>query len=238
MSKASKALVVIPTYNERSNIQSLIPKVLAQDPRLELLVVDDASPDGTAQAVRGLMRKSRGRVHLMQRSAKLGLGTAYVAGFRWGLDAGYGSLLQMDADWSHDPASLPQFLEALEGADVVLGSRYLHGRVSVVNWPLRRLVLSSAANLYVRWVTGLPYSDCTGGFKAFRREVLEHIALEKIHSDGYSFQIEMSYKAAKQGYRFKELAIIFIDRTSGSSKMSARIIREAVWRVWAMRLGL
>jgi dolichol-phosphate mannosyltransferase len=238
MSKEKKALVVIPTYNERANILGLIPKVLAQDARLEVLVVDDASPDGTAQAVRGLMRKSRGRVHLMSRGAKLGLGTAYVAGFRWGLDAGYGSLLQMDADWSHDPASLPQFLQALEGADVVLGSRYLHGRVSVVNWPIRRLLLSSAANLYVRWVTGLPYSDCTGGYKAFRRSVLEHIGLEKIHSDGYSFQIEMSYKAAKLGYRFQELAIIFIDRTSGSSKMSARIIREAVWRVWAMRLGI
>lgn len=237
MSQAAKALVVIPTYNERANILSLVPRVLAQDPRLEVLVVDDASPDGTATAVRGLMRRHRGRVHLLRRGAKLGLGTAYVAGFRWGLAQGYASLLQMDADWSHDPASLPQFLAALEEADVVLGSRYLHGRVSVVNWPLRRLALSSAANLYVRWVTGLPYSDCTGGFKAFRRSVLEHIALEKIHSDGYSFQIEMSYKASKLGCRFKELAIIFIDRTSGSSKMSARIIREAVWRVWAMRLG-
>jgi len=238
MIPSAKTLVVIPTYNERDNILSLVPKVLQQDKRLDVLVVDDASPDGTAQAVRDLARRHKGRVHLLERAGKQGLGTAYVAGFGWGLQKGYGAFVQMDADWSHDPQALPRFLEGLEKADVVVGTRYLGGRVSVVNWPIHRLILSSGANYYVRLVTGLKLSDSTGGFKAFRRVVLEHIGLEKIHSDGYSFQIEMNYKASRLGYRFLELPIIFIDRTSGSSKMSARIIREAVWRVWTIRLGL
>jgi dolichol-phosphate mannosyltransferase len=237
MPKSSHALVVIPTYNERDNLKTLVPAVLAQDRRLEVLIVDDASPDGTGAMAETLRRRSKGRVHVMHRAGKLGLGTAYVQGFQWGLLRGYGTLIQMDADWSHDPQYLPRFLKALEGVDVAVGTRYLGGRISVVNWPISRLMLSSFANLYVRVITGLRLSDCTGGFKGWRRAVLEHIGLEKIHSDGYSFQVEMNYKAARLGARFAELPIIFIDRSTGSSKMSPRIIREAVWRVWAIRLG-
>jgi dolichol-phosphate mannosyltransferase len=232
-----KALVVIPTYNERQNIQALLPQVLAQDARLHVLVVDDQSPDGTAGVVRSALRRGRGRVHLMERSGKLGLGSAYVQGFQWGLARGYKYLLQMDADFSHDPQSLPVFMKALQDRDVVVGSRYLGGKVSVVNWPLRRLALSMGASWYVRSVTGLPLSDCTGGFKAWRREVLESLDLGSVRSDGYSFQVEMNYKAWRKGYRLGEIPIIFIDRTEGTSKMSKAIIREAVWRVWGLRLG-
>jgi dolichol-phosphate mannosyltransferase len=230
-------LIVIPTYNERQNIKAIVPLVLSKDPRIHVLVVDDGSPDGTAQEVRGAAKRHRGRVHLLERGAKMGLGTAYVQGFQWGLKRGYRHLLQMDADFSHDPAALPAFLEALGSKDVVVGTRYLGGKVSVVNWPLRRLALSMGASWYVRAVTGLPLSDCTGGFKAWRREVLEAMELDKVRSDGYSFQIEMNYKAWKKGYRLGEIPIIFIDRTEGTSKMSKAIIREAVWRVWALRLG-
>jgi len=233
-----KALVVIPTYNERANIRALLGQVLAQDRALHVLVVDDGSPDGTADEVRSAARRAKGRVHLFQRPGKLGLGTAYVAGFQWGLARGYGRLIQMDADFSHDPASLPGFLKALEGADVVVGTRYQGGKISVVNWPLRRLALSMGASWYVRLVTGLPLSDCTGGFKAWRAEALRAVELDKVRSDGYSFQIEMNYKAWKRGFRLAELPIIFVDRTEGHSKMSKAIIREAVWRVWALRLGV
>lgn len=232
-----KALIVIPTYNERANITALIPEVLKQGKGLHVLVVDDASPDGTALAVRALARKHKGRVQLLSRPGKLGLGSAYTAGFAWGLKRGYDALLQMDADWSHDPKALPQFLKRLESADVVVGTRYLDGKVSVVNWPLRRLALSMGASIYVRLVTGLPLSDCTGGFKAWRRAALESIDLGRIRSDGYAFQIEMNYKAWKKGFKLDEVGIIFIDRTSGSSKMSGHIVREAIWRVWALRLG-
>ena len=233
-----KVLVVIPTYNERDNIASMIPAVLKQDRRLQVLVVDDASPDGTGKLAESMKRGSRGRVHVMHRKAKLGLGTAYVQGFAWGLKHGFDLLMEMDADWSHDPKHLPEFLKAAESADVVVGSRYLHGKVSVVNWPIRRLILSAGASLYVRLVTGLQLSDCTGGFKCFRREVLEAIGLSKVRSDGYAFQVELNYKAWKRGFKFKEIPIIFNDRTEGASKMSGHIIREAVWRVWALRLGL
>ncbi len=233
-----KILVVIPTYDERANISALVPQVLSQDKRLQVLVVDDASPDGTAVAVKALAKKHKGRVHLMSRAGKLGLGSAYTAGFAWGLKKGYDAFVQMDADWSHDPKSLPQFLKRLERADVVVGTRYLDGKVSVVNWPLRRLALSMGASIYVRLVTGLPLSDCTGGFKAWRRQALEAIDLDKVRSDGYAFQIEMNYKAWKKGFKLDEVGIIFIDRTSGSSKMSGHIVREAIWRVWALRLGL
>lgn len=232
-----KALIVIPTYNERQNILALLPQVLAADPRLHVLVVDDHSPDGTGRAVRAAARRGRGRIHLMERAGKLGLGTAYVEGFQWGLARGYDYLLQMDADFSHDPDSLPAFLKALEDHDVVVGSRYLGGKVSVVNWPMRRLALSMGASWYVRTVTGLPLSDCTGGFKAWKREVLASLELDRVRSDGYSFQVEMNYKAWKKGYKLGEIPIIFIDRTEGTSKMSKAIIREAVWRVWGLRLG-
>jgi dolichol-phosphate mannosyltransferase len=237
LSKKHKVLAVIPTYKERENLKTLIPAVLRQDERLEVLVVDDASPDGTAREALRQEHRHPGRVHLLKRESKMGLGTAYVTGFSWGLEKGYGTLVQMDADWSHDPRYLPDFIKALRGHDVVLGSRYLGGRVSVVNWPLSRLFLSTGANLYVRLITGLPFSDSTGGFKAFRAGVLRHIGMEAVRSDGYSFQIEMNYKAYKKGYRFTEIPIIFNDRTSGTSKMSGHIVREAIWRVWTLRLG-
>ncbi|HEX2167544.1 MAG TPA: polyprenol monophosphomannose synthase [Longimicrobiales bacterium] len=229
-----RGLVIIPTYNERENLPRLVPLVLAQDERLDVLVIDDASPDGTGKVAEELATGSD-RVHVMHRAGKLGLGTAYLAGFRWGLDRGYTWLLEMDADFSHDPLHLPQFMAALEHYDLVLGSRYLEGRVTVVNWPIARLLLSYFANVYARIVTGVPLWDATGGFKAFRREVLEAIDLERVESEGYSFQIEMSLRSWKRGFRIGEIPIVFVDRTTGESKMSGNIIREAVWRVWKLR---
>jgi dolichol-phosphate mannosyltransferase len=237
VTRLQRILVVIPTYNEKANLPTLVPAVLKQDKRIHVLVVDDASPDGTGKLAEQLKRQHKGRVNVMHRQGKLGLGTAYVAGFKWGLAKGYDVLVQMDADFSHAPDALPGFLRGLQETDVVVGTRYQGGRVSVVNWPLTRLALSMGASMYVRIVTGLPLSDCTGGFKAWRSEVLRAIDLDSVSSDGYSFQIEMNYKAWKKGYRIKEEPIIFIDRTQGTSKMSGSIIREAVFRVWALRLG-
>jgi len=230
-----RGLVITPTYNELENLERLVPAVLVQDPRLELLIIDDASPDGTGD-IADRIAEQEPRVHVMHRPSKLGLGTAYLDGFRWGLEHGYDWLFEMDADFSHDPAHLPQFLEALQRHDVVLGSRYLRGRVTVVNWPITRLLLSYAANIYARWVTGLPVADATGGFKAFRRDVLASIELDRVESEGYAFQIEMTMRAWKLGFRIVEVPIVFVDRTSGESKMSRRIIREAIWRVWKLRL--
>jgi dolichol-phosphate mannosyltransferase len=231
-----RAVVIVPTYNEVENIPRLVPEILAQDARLDVLVVDDASPDGTAAAVRALPEFGA-RVHLLERSGKQGLGSAYIAGFRWALARDYGLVFEMDADFSHSPQSLPEFLREIETADVVLGSRYLHG-VTVVNWPLRRLVLSVGANIYARLVTGLPIKDCTGGFKCFRREVLAAIPLDRIRSDGYSFQIEVSWYCWKRGFRIREIPILFVDRRIGVSKMNRRIIWEAailVWKLFFMR---
>lgn len=211
-----------------------MPAILAQDPRLEVLIVDDGSPDGTGRIADELAAEDS-RVHAIHRSGKLGLGTAYLTGFRWGLERNYDALLEMDADFSHDPAHLPQFLEAIEHYDVVLGSRYLHGRVTVVNWPIGRLLLSYFANAYARWVTGLPIADATGGFKCFRREVLAALPLDRVESNGYSFQIEMSFRAWKHGFRLGEIPIMFVDRDVGESKMSKNIVYEAVWRVWRLR---
>jgi dolichol-phosphate mannosyltransferase len=230
-----RALVVVPTYNESENLPRLLPAILAQDPRLEVLVVDDASPDGTGKIADQIARSER-RVHVLHRSGKLGLGTAYLAGFRWGLAEGYDVLLEMDADFSHDPLHLPSFLAAIESYDVVLGSRYLQGRVTVVNWPMGRLLLSYFANIYARWVTGLPVADATGGFKCFRSSVLTAIDLDSVESNGYAFQIEMSFRAWKKGFRIAEIPITFVDRDSGHSKMSKQIVREAVWKVWRLRL--
>ena len=231
---ASRALVIVPTYNERDNIERLTTQVLAQDPRLDVLIIDDNSPDGTGQlADRLAAANPRIRVH--HRAGKLGLGTAYLEGFRIGIGEGYGLMLEMDADFSHDPGHLPRFLSAAEEYDVVLGSRYLHGRVTVINWPITRLILSYGANVYARAVTGLPVADATGGYKCFRRKVLESIALDRVESEGYAFQIEMSFRAWKQGFRIGEIPIVFVDRTAGESKMSKRIVREAVWRVWKLR---
>ena len=230
----SRALVIVPTYNERENLPRLIPLILGQDPRLEVLIVDDGSPDGTG-AVADEMAVGEPRVHVLHRAAKLGLGTAYVAGFKWGLARGFDYLFEMDADFSHDPDHLPTFLEAVEDFDVVLGSRYLHGRVTVVNWPIGRLLLSYFANVYARKVTGVPVADLTGGFKCFRREVLEAIPLDRVESNGYAFQIEMSFRAWRLDFRLGEIPIMFVDRDVGESKMSKSIVREAVWRVWRLR---
>jgi dolichol-phosphate mannosyltransferase len=229
-----RALVIVPTYNERFNIARLIPSILAQDACLDILVVDDGSPDGTG-AIVDAIAANNSRVHIIHRESKLGLGTAYIAGFRWALERKYDIIFEMDADFSHNPERLPEFLEAIKDSDLVLGSRYQDGRVNVVNWPMSRLFLSYAANIYARAVTGLPVSDTTGGFKCFRRNVLESIDLSSVKSNGYAFQIEMSFRAWKRGFRLVEIPIIFVDRMEGVSKMSKRIVREAVWMVWRLR---
>lgn len=229
-----RALVIVPTYNERENIAKLIDAVLSQDSRLEVLVVDDGSPDGTADIVRDIVTRTS-RVHLHQRPKKMGLGTAYIAGFRWALERSYAYVFEMDADFSHDPNHLPSFLKAIESADLVLGSRYRDGKVTIINWPITRLLLSYFANVYARFVTGLQIWDGTGGFKCFRREVLEAIDLNRVVSNGYAFQIEMSFRAWKKGFRIIEIPIVFVDRTEGQSKMSKAIVREAVWMVWRLR---
>lgn len=235
---SEKALVIIPTYNERDNVTRIIERILHTDARLDVLVVDDASPDGTAEAV-ALVAAANPRVHLLRRQAKLGLGTAYIAGFRWALERDYQYVFEMDADFSHDPAFIPKFLEAAEEADVVLGSRYLDGRANVVNWPMTRLLVSYFANVYARAVTGLPVWDATGGFKCFRRRVLEAIDFNAIRSNGYAFQIETTFWAWKLGFKVVEIPIVFSDRMEGTSKMSGKIVREAVWMVWRLRfLGL
>ena len=231
---SDRALVIIPTYNERENIRRIIDSVLRQDGRLEVLIVDDGSPDGTGEIVAELQGIDS-RIHLLEREKKMGLGTAYIAGFRWALERDYDYILEMDADFSHDPAHLKQFLSAIETNDLVLGSRYQEGRVTVVNWPISRLILSYSANLYARAVTGLPVWDATGGFKCFRRSVLEAIDLSHVRSNGYAFQIEMSFRAWKRGFRIAEIPIVFVDRTEGTSKMSKSIIREAIWMVWRLR---
>jgi dolichol-phosphate mannosyltransferase len=229
-----RALVIVPTYNERENIARLVDRVLSQDPRLDILVVDDGSPDGTAGIVNEIIA-GEPRVHILCRPKKMGLGTAYLAGFRWALERGYDCVFEMDADFSHDPNHLPEFLTAIQGADLVLGSRYRDGRVTVVNWPITRLLLSYFANVYARFVTGLNVWDATGGFKCFRRRVLEAIDLEAVRSNGYAFQIEMSVRASKRGFRIVEIPIVFVDRTEGTSKMSKAIVREAIWMVWRLR---
>ncbi len=230
-----RALVVIPTYNEAPNVLNIVPQVLSQDPRLEVLVVDDNSPDGTGRMADELAAKNP-RVHVLHREGKLGLGTAYIRGFKWALERGYDYVFEMDADFSHDPAHLKEFLKAIEGADIVLGSRYLDGKVTVVNWPMGRLMLSYCANIYARWITGLRIWDLTGGFKCFRRRVLETIDLSQVRSNGYAFQIEMSVRAWRKGFKFREIPIVFVDRTEGQSKMNRAIVREAVWMVPRLRL--
>ena len=231
---ADKALVIIPTYNEVNNIQQIVPLVLQQDTRIDVLVVDDNSPDGTGDVADRMAAKDP-RINVLHREGKQGLGTAYVAGFRWALDRDYEYVFEMDADFSHDPKHLPEFLEAVRDADLVLGSRYLRGRVTVVNWPMTRLMLSYCANIYAKVVTGHRLYDATGGFKCFRRRVLEAIDLDAVQSNGYAFQIEMSFRAHRQRFRIVEIPIVFVDRTEGDSKMSGAIVREAVWMVWRLR---
>jgi len=230
-----RALVIIPTYNEKENARSIAEAVLQQSPAIDLLIVDDNSPDGTGNIVEEMSQKQP-RLHLLRRSGKLGLGTAYIAGFKWGLAKGYDYLMEMDADFSHDPNELLNFLKKIEEADLVLGSRYCNG-IRVVNWPLSRLMLSKGAALYVRLITGLPVTDPTGGFKCFRRKVLESIELDEVRSNGYAFQIEMTYKTWMKGFRVAEIPITFVDRYAGQSKMSNKIVREALWMVWLLTIS-
>ena len=230
---ADRYLVCVPTYNERANLPLIVPAILVQDPRLEVLVIDDGSPDGTGELADELAAADP-RVHVLHRSAKEGLGRAYLAGFEWALERGYEFIFEMDADFSHDPAFLPRFIEAIQAADIVIGSRYKQG-VNVINWPISRLLLSLGANQYARFVTGLPITDSTGGFKCFRRKVLEAIDFSRVRSNGYAFQIEMSYRAWRKGFTLVEIPIVFTDRVEGHSKMSRRIVREAIWMVWSLR---
>jgi len=229
-----KSLVIIPTYDEMDNVQRLIPDILDRYENLDILIVDDGSPDGTGDYIANFSGSNQ-RVKLIRREKKLGLGTAYITGFKYAIRHNYDYIFEMDADYSHDPLEIENFLITIESNDLVLGSRYLTG-VNVINWPMSRLILSYFANFYTRFITGLPIHDATGGFKCFRREVLEAIDLEKIKSNGYAFQIEMTYKAWKKGFRIKEISIIFVDRIKGKSKMSKKIVREAVLMVWKLRL--
>ncbi len=229
-----KTLVIIPTYNELENLPRLLPEVLAKDHSIDILIVDDNSPDGTAGFVEREMQ-TNSRLHLVKRPSKQGLGTAYIAGFKYALQNNYDYIFEMDADFSHDPNEILKFLVEIKNADLVIGSRYVTG-VNVINWPMRRLLLSWFANLYTRFITGMPVHDATGGFKCFRKEVLEKINLDKVRSNGYAFQIEMNFKAWKNGFKVKEIPIIFVDRVKGKSKMSRKIVREAVTMVWKLRV--
>lgn len=229
-----KTLIIVPTYNELNNLKKLIPELLSMYPEINILIVDDNSPDGTGSFVKQA-GNSDDRVKLIERPGKMGLGTAYVEGFKYLLANGYDVAVQMDADYSHDPKEIKNFLAEIENHDVVIGSRYIRG-VNVINWPMRRLLLSYFANLYTRIITGIPVKDSTGGFKCFRREVLQAIDLDAIHSNGYSFQIEMNFKAWKKKFRLIEIPIIFVDRVEGASKMSKKIVREAVTMVWKLRI--
>lgn len=230
-----RALVCVPTYNESDNLPKIVPAILEQDPRLEVLVIDDGSPDGTG-ALADQMAAADPRIHVLHRTAKAGLGKAYLAGFRWALAKDYAYIFEMDADFSHDPKYLKHFLKSIAEADLVLGSRYKSG-VNVVNWPMSRLLLSFFANKYVKWVTGMPLTDATGGFKCFRRAVLEAIDLDRVRSNGYAFQIEMSFRARRKGFRLLEIPIVFVDRVEGQSKMNKKIVREAIWMVPWLRLS-
>lgn len=230
----NRILVIIPTYNELENVKKIIPAVLEQNSGIDVLIVDDNSPDKTGDYVEELSKENP-RVKLLRREKKLGLGTAYIAGFKYALQHNYDFVFEMDADFSHDPNEIKNFLEAIEEADLVLGSRYING-VRVLNWPMRRLLLSYFASVYTRIITGLPVKDATGGYKCFRIDVLKAIDLDRIKSNGYSFQIEMTFKAYKKGFRIKEIPIVFMDRVKGKSKMSKKIVREAVFMVWKLRL--
>jgi dolichol-phosphate mannosyltransferase len=231
-----KAMVVIPTYNECTNLPLIVDEILNVTPSLSILVVDDNSPDGTGKIADELSQKHKDRVYVIHRPGKMGLGSAYICGFKYALQWGADYIFEMDADFSHDPKYLPNFIAKMNQYDLVIGSRYVNG-ISVVNWPLTRLALSLIASQYVRLVTGLKLTDTTAGFKCFSRKALESIELDEIFSNGYSFQIEMNYRLYKKGFHIGEIPIIFVDRHSGSSKMSGHIIREALYVVWKLRLG-
>lgn len=234
---AEKTLIIIPTYNELDNIQLIIPTILniRYKDSIDILVVDDNSPDGTASFVEEYSKTSE-HVKILKREKKMGLGTAYIAGFKYALKHGYDYIFEMDADFSHDPKEIKNFLKAIRDYDLILGSRYVDG-INVLHWPMSRLLLSYFANIYTRIVTSMPIKDATGGFKCFRRQVLEAIDLDKIKSNGYAFQIEMTFKAYKKGFKIKEIPIVFSDRVKGTSKMSKKIVREAVFLVWKLRIS-
>jgi dolichol-phosphate mannosyltransferase len=234
---AEKTLIIIPTYNELENIKLIIPTILniRYKDSIDILVVDDNSPDGTASFVEEYS-KTFEHVKLLKREKKMGLGTAYIAGFKYALLHGYDFIFEMDADFSHDPKEIKNFLKVIRDYDLVLGSRYVDG-INVLHWPMSRLLLSYFANIYTRLVTSMPIKDATGGFKCFRRKVLESINLDKIKSNGYAFQIEMTFKAYKKGFKIKEIPIVFSDRVKGTSKMSKKIVREAVFLVWKLRIS-
>lgn len=230
-----KSLVIIPTYNEKENINTIIERLRALPIIVDILIVDDNSPDGTAEVVRNLQTNDA-HLFMLNRPGKLGLGTAYVTGFRWALERDYELILEMDADLSHNPDDVPRLISECEnGYDLVIGSRYCNG-VNVINWPIKRLILSYGANKYTRVVTGMPIKDATAGFKCYRRNVLEGINLSRVKSSGYSFQIEMHFRAWSAGYKIKEIPIIFVERSEGLSKMSKNIVWEAVLMVWKLKL--
>ena len=229
-----KTLIIIPTYNEIENIEQLLEQVLAKSETIEVLVIDDNSPDGTALRVK-FMQSSEPRIHLLERPGKMGLGSAYVTGFKYALEQGYDYIMEMDADFSHNPNDIPRFLETVKKYDVVIGSRYCDG-VNIIHWPIKRLLISYFASKYVRTITRMPVKDPTSGFKCFRRKVLESIDLDKILSDGYAFQIEMNFKAWVKGFRIKEIPIVFTERLNGVSKMSRKIVWEAAWMVWRLEI--
>lgn len=228
-------LVIVPTYNERENLPRKLPLILDQDARIDVLVVDDASPDGTG-ALADALAAADPRVHVLHREAKDGLGRAYLAGFAWGLAQGFDLLFEMDADISHPPEALPRLIEAAESHDVVIGSRYVGGRVNVLNWPLSRLLISVFGSWYARTITGMPVRDATGGFNGWHADVLRAVGLDRVRSNGYAFQIELKFRAWAKGFSLKEVPILFTERDEGESKMSKRIVREAVWRVWWLRV--
>ena len=232
--KAGEWLIIVPTVNEAENIGRLIPAIQAATPHMHVLVVDDSSPDGTVDVVKALPQYDKS-VFVLQRPQKDGLGRAYIAGFRWALQRSYQFIFEMDADFSHDPAYLPDFCKAIANADLVIGSRYING-VNVVNWPMRRLLLSYCANATIRFLFGIPVRDATAGFKCFRRSLLEKLDFDRIGSSGYAFQIEVNYMTWKKGFTIREIPIIFKDRERGQSKMSAKIVREAFLLLWKLRV--
>jgi len=236
-SETGRTLVIIPTFNEVENLPRILPRVLEQGPAIDVLIVDDASPDGTGVLADEMAQRYPGRIRTLHREGKGGLGPAYLAGFSWGLEQGYDRLCEMDADLSHPPEKLGDMIDAilLYNNDFVIGSRYVDGKVTVVNWPIGRLLISLLGNFYARAVTGLPASDATGGYNLFRREVLASIGLDRVRTNGYAFQVELKFRAWKAGYRFAEIPIVFTERDKGESKMSRRIVAEAVWRVWQIR---
>ena len=234
-----KSVVIIPTYNEKENIEAIIRAVMALEDKFDILVIEDGSPDGTADIVKGLMDGDfKGRLHIIERTGKLGLGTAYITGFKWAIEQKYDFIFEMDADFSHDPRDVPRLLKEVRdnGYDVAIGSRYITG-VNVVNWPMGRVLMSYYASKYVQFVTGIPVNDTTAGFKCYRRKVLETINLDAIRFKGYAFQIEMKFTAYKLGFKIKEVPVIFVNRELGTSKMSGGIFGEALFGVVKLRLA-